>query len=135
MNNTKDAQWSSRRDLNSHYNGSKPFNSAYWFTARGGVVSFIWYARKPRPLRRIVLAIHKFHIRQWLRTARMYTYRRVLAHPLRFELRSHGFGGQDNTVILKVHKIRVYSSYQRKTRKNVTVLRLTEVTVLMSNDL
>ena len=26
----------------------------------------------------------------------MYTYRRVLAHPLRFELRSHGFGNQDN---------------------------------------
>ncbi len=96
MNNTKDAQWSSRRDLNSHYNGSKPFNSAYWFTARGGMVSFVWYAGKPRPPRRIVLAIHKFHIRQWLRTARMYTYCRVLAHPLRFKLRSHGFGGQDN---------------------------------------
>ena len=31
-------------------------------------------------------------------------------------------------------KYEFYSSYQRKTRKNVTVLRLTEVTVLMSND-
>ena len=39
------------------------------------------------------------------------------------------------TVILKVHKIRVLFFLPTKTRKNVTVLRLTEVTVLMSNDL
>lgn len=55
----------------------------------------------------------------------MYTYRRILAHPLRFELSSHGFGGQDNTVILKVHKIRVL--FTEKLAKNVAILRLTEV--------
>ena len=63
----------------------------------------------------------------------MYTYRRVLAHPLRFELRSRGFGDQDNNRYTKGAQNTRF--IHRKTRQNVAILRLTEVTALMSNDL
>ena len=53
----------------------------------------------------VIPIVYKFSIRQYLRTTRMYTYCRVLAGPLRLELRSNGFGIRYFTIKLRTYLV------------------------------